>query len=508
MAPDADIVFLPMHTLFTEDDVASDTGSSDSGSSLTEPDPNANDETNQLIEQYLAFASAYAQQNDQPMVFSASLGSHMGPHDGTGTVPEAISALSKHAIPVFSCGNEGGKGFHVQYQFGADKPSFTTGLAAFLGGLDEEEDPDHSFLWFFSNSVRGYTRPGQGGEIGVRINVIARDDNMNVVECAWSSPLISATVGGPAQMMTINSADYPDAQEYFRGKVYVGLRTAENGRLELNVIPSALCKEVRDVKHYALSITVTGSPGAAVDLWQSGFRFVPYVGEGYIAGDDIISGSDWTSTTDVISVGAWCANTTQRTNAQGQQDTQSPEETLGDIGSFSSYGQMFNGVTQPMVCAPGVNVVSAWNRYYDTANGGPTSYIDTMTWQGFPYGSTTGTSMACPAVAGIVALWLQAHPELTLADVKDVLANSCDNDEFTAKNPIRWGYGKVNAKRGLEYIQDHATGIVDITTMPPGGSQPPVWRGASGYTLDGRRLSGKPSQKGVYINKGIKVVMK
>ena len=157
------------------------------------------------------------------------------------------------------------------------------------------------------------------------------------------------------------------------------------------------------MKHYALSITVTGSPGAAVDLWQSGFRFVPYVGEGYIAGDDIISGSDWTSTTDVISVGAWCANTTQRTNAQGQQDTQSPEETLGDIGSFSSYGQMFNGVTQPMVCAPGVNVVSAWNRYFDAANGGPTSYIDAMTWQGFPYGSTTGTSMACPAVAGIVA---------------------------------------------------------------------------------------------------------
>ena len=508
MAPDADIVYLAMMTLVTEDEVDSDTGSSAAGSSLTEPDPNANDETNQLIEQYLAFASAYAQQNDQPMVFSASLGSHMGPHDGTGTVPEAISALSQYAIPVFASGNEGGKGFHVQYQFDADKPSFSTGLAAFIGGLDEEEDPDHSFLWFFSNSVRGYTRPGQGGEIGVRINVIARDDKMNVVECAWSSPLISATVGGPSQMMTINSADYPDVQNYFRGKVYVGLRTAENGRLELNVVPSALCKEVRDVKHYALSITVTGSPGAAVDLWQSGFRFFPYVGEGYIAGDDIISGSDWTSTTDVISVGAWCANTTQRTNAQGQQDTQSPEETLGDIGSFSSYGQMFNGVTQPMVCAPGVNVVSAWNRYYDAANGGPTSYIDTMTWQGFPYGSTTGTSMACPAVAGIVALWLQAHPELTLADVKDVLANSCDNDEFTAKNPIRWGYGKVNAKRGLEYIQDHATGIVDITTMPPGGSQPPVWRGASVYTLDGRRLSGKPSQKGVYINKGIKVVMK
>lgn len=70
---------------------------------------------------------------------------------------------------------------------------------------------------------------------------------------------------------------------------------------------------------------------------------------------------------------------------------------------------------------------------------------------------------------------------------------------------MRWGYGKINAKKGLEYIQDHVTGIVDITTMPPGGSQPPVWRGASVYTLDGRRLSGKPSPKGVYINKGVKI---
>lgn len=70
---------------------------------------------------------------------------------------------------------------------------------------------------------------------------------------------------------------------------------------------------------------------------------------------------------------------------------------------------------------------------------------------------------------------------------------------------MRWGYGKINAKKGLEYIQNHVTGIVDITTMPPGGSQPPAKRGASGYTLDGRRLSGKPSQKGVYINKGVKI---
>ena len=110
--------------------------------------------------------------------------------------------------------------------------------------------------------------------------------------------------------------------------------------------------------------------------------------------------------------------------------------------------------------------------------------------------------MACPTAAGIIALWLQANPQLTLADVKDILANSCDNDEFTAKNPIRWGYGKINAMKGLEYIQQ-VTGI-NLTPDPsPKGEGSNYW-----YTLDGRRLTGKPTQRGLYINNGKKFVVK
>jgi hypothetical protein len=124
-----------------------------------------------------------------------------------------------------------------------------------------------------------------------------------------------------------------------------------------------------------------------------------------------------------------------------------------------------------------------------------------MTWQGYPYTCLSGTSMACPTVSGIIALWLEANPKLTLANVKDVLANSCDNDEFTAKNPIRWGYGKINAKKGLDYIQDQVTGIV---LMSDGRSMmEDVW-----YTLDGRRLMGQPTQRGIYINKGKKFIVK
>lgn len=504
MAPDADIVYMALATLFTEDDVETDTGITAESETLQDPDPTQDAQTHQILEQYLAFANAYAQQSDQPMVLSASLGSHMGPHDGTGTVPEAVSAFSKTAIPVFASSNEGGGGSHVYYQFAEDKPSFSVGLLAFPTTYEPEDaDPDYPFYTKFSNEIRGYTRPGQGGEISLRLNLVARDDKGVIQDYTWSSPVVTGTLGGPDQMVTINSADYPEVEKYFRGKVYLAIRTLDSGRQELTIIPYGFCTKTKDGAIYALTITVAGSPGTAVDLWQDTYKFVPYVGEGYITGDDVISANDWASTPDVISVGAWCANTTTRANEQGNEDKDETETyTLGDIAYFSSYGKMFNGVTQPTVCAPGVDVVSAGNRYGDVVNGVAPTYIETMTWQGYPYVSLSGTSMACPTAAGIIALWLQADPQLTLADVKDILANSCDNDEFTAKNPIRWGYGKINAMKGLEYIQAQATGI-SATLNDKGQMINDAW-----YTLDGRRLMSKPTQRGLYINNGKKFVVK
>ena len=504
MAPEADIVYLCMaSTIVTDDDVDTGTGSTDEGSSSSDINPNEIEGTTQIVEQYLAFASAYAQQSEQPMVISASIGSNLGPHDGTGAVPEAISALSKHAIPVFASGNEGGKSYHVHYQFADDKPSFSVGLAPFLSEyIVDEDDPDNPFYWSFTDKVRGYTRAGHSGDISLRLNVIGRDESYQITEYAWSSPVYTTSSDKPDLSVFINSDDDPELHKYFRGKVYLGVRTLANGQRELTVMPKGVCKEIRGVTRYALTITVAGAPGTDVDLWQNLYRFIPYEGDGYIVGDDFITGSDWSSTPDVISVGAWCANTTARAYRQGMEDIESETETLGDIAATSSYGMMFNGVTQPTVCAPGVNVVAAWNKYYDDAfYSTPSTYLDAMAWQGYPYAFLSGTSMATPAVSGIIALWLQANPKLTLADVKDILANSCDNDEFTAKNPIRWGYGKINAKKGLDYIQDQVTGIV---LMSDGRSMmEDVW-----YTLDGRRLMGQPTQRGIYINKGKKFIVK
>ena len=499
MAPDADIVFVAMTTLYTEDDVDTDTGSSGEENSSSDPNPDDLDGILQTVEQYVAFANAYAQQIDQPMVVSASIGEHAGPHDGTGSVPEAISALSKHAIPVFSSGNEGDMPLHVQYHFAEDKPSFSVGLGLSLESVVSE--PGNPFIWPYRTPIKGYIQPRQGGEIGVRLNVISRDFDYHVVDHLWSSPVVKATIGAPDQVVMINSADYPEVENYFRGKVYVAISTRADGSQELTIIPDGKCKTGKDGIDYAPTLTVTGSPGTVINMWQNSLGFETYKGGDYIAGDHLMSGNDWGSTPDVISVGAWCANTTERANIQGIKDHIDMWYTQGDIAFFSSYGEMLNGVTLPTVCAPGVNVVSAGNRYCDaflsSDDPEPVTYIDAMTWQGYPYVAMSGTSMACPVVAGIIALWLQANPQLTLTDVKDVLANSCDNDEFTASNPIRWGYGKINAKKGLDYIQQ-ATGIVEMADVRSQTSDD-AW-----YTLDGRCLMGQPTQRGIYIYKGKK----
>ena len=73
----------------------------------------------------------------------------------------------------------------------------------------------------------------------------------------------------------------------------------------------------------------------------------------------------------------------------------------------------------------------------------------------------------------------------------------------------------------LFFGEDEATGITNPTVLPPGGSLHPVWQGASGYDMNGRRISGQSTarsaeghlfpkglKKGVYIVNGKKTIIK
>lgn len=136
----------------------------------------------------------------------------------------------------------------------------------------------------------------------------------------------------------------------------------------------------------------------------------------------------------------------------------------GPIASFSSYGPGFGQATKPDLSAPGRNIVSALSSYTNTYTGLATHSIQ-FNDRTYKFVALSGTSMSCPFVAGVAALILQANPNLSAAQVKDILLQTAYNDQYTeTSGEIRFGHGKVNAYQAV--LRALATTGVDQFAHP------------------------------------------
>ena len=74
--------------------------------------------------------------------------------------------------------------------------------------------------------------------------------------------------------------------------------------------------------------------------------------------------------------------------------------------------------------------------------------------------------MATPAVSGSIALWLEANPNLTIDDVKAIVAKTAVRDEAVnnTREQARWGAGKFDALAGLKEAIRLAAGIDNVET--------------------------------------------
>ena len=121
------------------------------------------------------------------------------------------------------------------------------------------------------------------------------------------------------------------------------------------------------------------------------------------------------------------------------------------ISSFSSRGPSGCGgpyATKPEVCAPGSDIYSAYN------NGG--------------YTTMSGTSMAGPHVAGVVALMRSANPDVDVATIKQVLMDTA-TDLGSAGEDNTYGWGFVNAYEAvLAVMQGYGTVQGTVTSSGTG----------------------------------------
>lgn len=96
---------------------------------------------------------------------------------------------------------------------------------------------------------------------------------------------------------------------------------------------------------------------------------------------------------------------------------------------------------------------------YDNPQGGHAAAISVdgtrFTWE-----RMSGTSMSGPAVTGVVALMLQANPNLTVDQIREIIFTTARNDSETGplvandSMSLVWGWGKIDAVRCVNAAYD------------------------------------------------------
>lgn len=125
----------------------------------------------------------------------------------------------------------------------------------------------------------------------------------------------------------------------------------------------------------------------------------------------------------------------------------------GTIAGFSSRGKDGAVATYPDIAAPGANIISTCRPYLPICATGLSLNPN--------YATLSGTSMAAPHIAGIVAQLYQANPNLTPAQVEDILEDTArplaaagtptsDPANATTSTTFDAGHGLVNVEAAIQ----------------------------------------------------------
>ena len=129
--------------------------------------------------------------------------------------------------------------------------------------------------------------------------------------------------------------------------------------------------------------------------------------------------------------------------------------TEGRQGTFELDGETFTFKDEPTIVAPGVDIISA-RTVAPVPLLGADADAEMIEPAFLPfYTTSSGTSMATPHVAGIVALMLEADPTLSPDEVKSILSQTATNMQSRATWEVGTGY--VNAFAAIQKTVERNT---------------------------------------------------
>ena len=195
-----------------------------------------------------------------------------------------------------------------------------------------------------------------------------------------------------------------------------------------------------------------------------------------VSGNTISTVSDMGSGDSVIMVGAYCSKS-NFTDINGSSWSYNGYVLPGRIVPFSSRGPLANSVVKPDITAPGLTICAAVSSYdMDYTPTGANSSLTIASWfdaalsKTFYYAEFSGTSASAPCVSGIIALMMQAYPDLSPQQAKDIIFATAIHDvytgPFTPQGNNNWGHGKINAYQAIKMLMLQ-TGIYHYEGITP-----------------------------------------
>ncbi len=374
--------------------------------------------TNARVIDGVSYIADKADSLGMPCAINLSLGSKMGPRDGTSPFESALSAIASYpgVIIVNASGN-----FNYVDSIGGEKGSRCHAIRC-----------DKDTVKFFAGSAIDSTRE----TIKIQIWYPGDQDywvmllSPNNDTLAYIGP--NGGTGPPGQgysspygCYAVHNENFADTGQYsdqypntYDNEIYIYLgEDYMNGQFW--PITSDTFKIVMD----------SGQGKWDTYIYYSNTKnqsyIIDYDNEGTI--------HEPSNAYNVISVGAY-------TSRSGWFDIQGypvnwPDYYLGQECYFSSVGPTRDGRTKPEIYAPGAWIASSVSEYYILVHPFYFSYLAQDSCHMFD----RGTSLSAPHISGLVALMLEVDPTLPYSDVLYCLQSTSSN-----------GYdGKVNAYDAL-----------------------------------------------------------
>lgn len=318
IAPEADIVLVSL----SEDEMANSSTS--------------------LVVDAINYIYSYAASVGKPAVVNISLGTHLGPHDGTSAFDRMTDALQGPGrLLVGSVGNEGADRFHVSKTFKSGTTTPDT-----LRTFPEFYYPTYQFS---DLEVWGE----EGKTLSVRPVIYRKSASTAVSDCE------TITIA-PDLQATSKEFEFTQDEDGITGKVLVQSEINPDNN-KPHIVVSMFFYAANDLRP---GIHFTSPDDQTVHVWSDNIysKLTADNEPGYTEGDaDYSMGELGGTGKRIISVGA---HTTRDHRFNYGIYYPSKFGDLNDIASFSSHGPTVDGRIKPDVSAPGVYLISSFSSYY------------------------------------------------------------------------------------------------------------------------------------------------